>query len=243
MEKKNSKSGNLSFCITIPTINRVDLLLPSLLMYAINMPDTPILIYDNGKQGIEDILDLCYNSFGLGNFYKGIPNIRVFGGVGENIGVAASWNFLCQQAFEKHSHVLMLNDDIFLNVDEYDLICTINRMANDFTDFICCEDAFDRSAFIISKNCFDIVGQFDDNFYPAYYEDVDYLRRVDLAKKKLIIDYKISPMLNPQIFRRSSSIIKDGSIVRQENKEINRKYYIVKWGGDVGEEKYSVPFG
>ena len=240
------KKNPLGFCIVIPTINRLDLLFPSLLMYATQLPEVEILIYDNGKQYIQEKIHGLRNIRRWANAYKGLDNITVYGGHGDNIGVAASWNFLCQKAFERgYNYVVVLNDDIYLHLEMYDYWCIINRMFIDQTDFLSCVEKFERAAFVLSSKCYDVVGQFDDNFYPAYYEDSEYLYRLKLAKGRGRIDYGIAPLLNPHVFRRSSTILaqKEESIVSSESKERNKKYYILKWGGDVGEEKFIDCFG
>ena len=233
------------FCIVIPTINRIDLLIPSLLMYVTDMPNVDIFIYDNGNQFIKERLQQLRQVRGMWNQYKGIKNIEVFGGTGENIGVAGAWNFLCNKAFEHYRHVLVLNDDVYLHTNEYDLNGLVAYMNGNKVDFFGCEPKYDWSAFMISKRCFDVVGQFDDNFMPAYFEDNDYMYRMSLLLGKMILKFDFIPTLNPTIFRRSSSIMKSDSLLESINavKVKNFEYYKLKWGGGIGHETYRYPFG
>lgn len=86
----------MSFAIGIPTLNRgVDLLLPSLIKYATgDFKDIDIHVVDNGKQSLTFVSELT-------------PQIHVYEQQ-HNIGVAGSWNMLCNKIFESHSHALIL---------------------------------------------------------------------------------------------------------------------------------------
>jgi GT2 family glycosyltransferase len=37
--------------------------------------------------------------------------------------------------------------------------------------------------FIMTRRVFDVVGMFDENMYPAFFEDADMDRRVELCKR------------------------------------------------------------
>ena len=74
----------MSYCILIPTINRRDLLMPALQYYAQNLPNTNLYIWDNGRQGIDKV------------------STRMTIWESEtNLGVAASWNRLIQEAIAR----------------------------------------------------------------------------------------------------------------------------------------------
>ena len=230
------------FCIGIPTLNRFDLLLPSLLMYAMDFPTTEILIYDNGEQHIGRKLTQFRNISGLRKEYSGLANITVLGGEGDNIGVAGAWNVLCEMAFRTYSHALILNDDIYLKSTEYEMNSIADGMIEDNVDFFACHRDYDFSAFLISARCFTKVGQFDDNFVPAYLEDMDYLYRMSLHAEVGTIKYDFVPALNPLIFRRSSTLEKEPELISGYIQK-NLAYYEKKWGGKVGEEKFKEKFG
>jgi len=72
----------MSFAIGIPTLNRADLLLPTLAKYVTeDFKNIEIHIIDNGKQDL--------------SFLMIFPNVIVYE-QDHNIGVAASWNKLCK---------------------------------------------------------------------------------------------------------------------------------------------------
>ena len=212
------------YAIGIPTLNRMDLLYPAMLYYEIDFPNTEKFIVDNGNQ------DLGWN---LENISATIIENE------KNVGVAASWNQLCKAIFKEHEYALILNDDIYLGRQEWEInsffdwleinlgiedkIGVINAITADF--FV---GPKDWCAFIISKKCYEQIGEFDDRFFPAYYEDNDYAMRMKLMGKKL----EIIPFLEPLVFRASDSMKKDSEIKGDESK----KKYIEKWGGLPGEE-------
>lgn len=209
---------NNSFAIGIPTINRADLLNPTLDKYFLDFPDVDIFIIDNGSQNIHFTNDKF-------NIYK--PS--------ENFGVAKSWNYLCAKIFEKNDNALILNDDVYLG-----------RKQNQVYDFIekstfslaTCQKKFHMCSFILNKNCF-IELKFDQDFHPAYFEDKDYLYRLSLQGKLI----KESSLLNPEIFINSATISKNGG-----DPEINKNFqkledlYVKKWGGLPGKEKFKTAF-
>jgi hypothetical protein len=88
----------------------------------------------------------------------------------------------------------------------------------------------------------EIVGSFDEHFYPAYFEDTDYLYRMGLAGLP-------SPRENgrswPFIDVAVNSV---GDAVSLRNGRVSvdfqwlQDYYVRKWGGIQGEELYDSPF-
>ena len=242
MRKKIQIQDPNKYCICIPTLNRIDLLLPALLFYAIDLPTTEIFIYDNGAQNISDKINGLGTIRHLRGAYEGLSNITVLGGNGKNIGVAGAWNVLCEKAFEKYNYALVLNDDIYLKSNEFELNSITDWMSNNNVDFFSCEKQFDWSVFLITKRCFKTVGIFDDNLFPAYLEDCDYLYRMSLYAKSGMIKYDCVPSLNPTLFRRSSTLEEEPNLMT-EYRNNNLRYYEKKWGGGVGEEKYTEKFG
>lgn len=88
---------------------------------------------------------------------------------------------------------------------------------------------------IFSKNCFDKVGYTDVNFYPAYFNDNDYGKRMQLAELKI-------GDTNQAIYLHFwSRTIYEENMKRTNDKyfPLNKQYYISKWGGEPGKEKKS----
>jgi GT2 family glycosyltransferase len=205
----------MKLIIGIPTINRADLLNEALANYFEDFKNTEIVICDNGKQ---EIITRERNFV----IYK--PE--------NNLGVSGSWNMIMDYAEKvKATHVLMLNDDIYLGKSE-DEINAIIRLWK--PEFLCTE--LNWCSFILSVDAYLKVGKFDENFFPAYFEDNDYFRRMLLADVPMIFN----AMLNPAIYRNSMTIQKTPEL--NNGFEKNRQYYISKWGGQPTQETFGTPF-
>jgi GT2 family glycosyltransferase len=204
-----------SFCIGIPTINRADLLIQALSKYSECYPNIYIFIIDNGSQGLvsHDKIEVETPSL--------------------NLGVAASWNRIMEKSIAcGHTHTMILNDDIELCRDTQ----TFQNLINDE-----CPDAFIKFAgtwcsFILPNEMFKAVGPFDTNFYPAYFEDNDYSRRIQLKGFEIVEREEMRPTL----YRNSMTIARDPAL--NQNFDKNRHYYIYKWGGEPNNELYETPF-
>jgi len=84
---------------------------------------------------------------------------------------------------------------------------------------------------LYKKEVFEKVGYTDVNFYPAYYIDNDYARRIVNS------GMRTCSLVNARFFHFWSRTINQG--VAEHNHEYfrnNRSYYIGKWGGDFGKE-------
>jgi GT2 family glycosyltransferase len=208
----------MKFAIGIPTLNRIDLLYPSVLMYSKTYPNTEIIIVDNGHQETALI--------------ERIPKVTVIKNE-SNIGVGASWNVLCKEIFKSHPNALILNDDIFLGKSE--------REVEDFLDKKRIKGAFvrppiDWCAFILPKRVYEAVGEFDECFFPAYYEDNSYEYRMKLKGALMLKD----PFLNPYVYRVSQTLEKAKSFYDASKQ--NKQLYIEMWGGEPSKEKFKTPF-
>ena len=95
------------------------------------------------------------------------------------------------------------------------------------------------SSFLVRISEWEKIGEFDEVFEPAYYEDNDYSYRLVLAKAKF-------GTANDSIFwhRVSSTIKNDTDLNSNWNPifEANAKRYAEKWGGSIGNEKFTKPY-
>jgi len=204
----------MNFAIGIPTLNRKDLLEPSVLMYRKDFPYTDIHIVDNGKQ---DII--------------GFGEIKVYPQV-SNLGVAGSWNYLCDIIFKYNDYALIVNDDVYLG---YAIGEIAEVLQSSHEGFI--QSEHNWSVFLISKEVYEKVGKFDELFYPAYYEDSDYIRRMELAGVRRVIDKR----LNPKDAKQSQTYEKAPELVNKALKD-SKERYVRKWGGLPLMETFTLPF-
>lgn len=113
---------------------------------------------------------------------------------------------------------------------------------NKFNDYSPIPEIADMQLFDIQNCClykrgaFEVLGYTDVNFYPAYYIDNDYARRIVNA------GIRCCSMANARFFHFWSRTIKQGSGGSNSHYfENNRRYYIAKWGGDFGKETHDAP--
>lgn len=205
-----------NFAIGIPTLNRADLLIPALLYYQNDFPNVDIYVIDNGNQEALNVLKL-----------KNLTIIRQ----PHNIGVASSWNILCNKIFKIKDFALILNDDIYLGKNEHEILLLIENMQVELYT-----SPVDWCTFLLPKATYTTIGEFDEGFFPAYFEDNDYEYRICMNGLQMA---KI-PFLMPSVFRRSQTLQKDPTIKEASAKTRDR--YVAKWGGEPTFEKYTKPF-
>ena len=199
----------------IPTINRADLLQEALEVYKETWYGRHVYVVDNGHQ----------------NITLTASNQKVMT-MPHNVGVSGSWNLLCQTLFAKgYTHVALLNDDIIWRKTADEIEDYIDANPNDFYLGL-----GTWCLFVIPLTTWENVGKFDEQFFPAYFEDNDYCLRMRLEGLKR----DMSPFFNPEVFRNSQTIAKDPSL--NTNFDRNRNLFIEKWGGSPGQETYKSPY-
>ncbi len=180
----------------------------------------------------------------------------------DNRGVAAAWNSGIRRAFEDGcSVVFVLNDDIIICRDSVDHIA--HRLVfgsealgvltgSDIRNFVSVDEAYDYpfqnyendimdapdfAFFALTKDAYETVGEFDENFHPAYFEDNDYVYRCLLAKMRPVRSQ------NGSFYHYGSRTQNAGPpVVPSSVFEHNRNYFVGKWGGMPGEEVYNHPY-
>lgn len=152
-----------------------------------------------------------------------------------NVGVAASWNLLARTAFERgHSWVFLGSNDTILKPGS---LCAALAMPKEDSAAIWHIRAADF--FLIRRKTIDHVGWFDENFYPAYDEDMDYKYRCRLAG----VEERDVPGAGAD--HVGSATIHSDPIYFAKNSEthgLNRRYYVAKWGGLPTQEQFDKPF-
>lgn len=203
------------FSIGIPTLNRADLLVPSLKKYFEDFKGIDIHIIDNGNQNI-----LLENE-----------NLIIHNET-KNLGVAASWNKLCKTIFEKNDWALLVNDDVYLGYNTE----VVNNAIN-ISDVGIVQSNLSWSVILICKDLYEYIGEFDEGFFPAYYEDSDYMYRLKLHG----LLHEVNESLTPIDARISGTYEKSPDYINLAMKD-NRERYIKKWGNAPLLERFTKPF-
>jgi hypothetical protein len=186
--------------------------------YVVAYPNTQIFIVDNGRQDIPRLT----------------TNMTIYE-MSENLGVSGSWNFLVKKAIDNLYHdFLILNDDVILKKDESTISALIEKGGDN--TFHVCKTFYNWSSYILNRTIYEKVGEFDENFKKAFFEDNDYCYRMVLAG----VNYQFQDALNPEVYRNSQTIAKDPTLSGYLE---NEKYFIEKWGGRPGSETHKTPFG
>ena len=169
---------------------------------------------------------------------------------GRNIGCAGAWNVLCRAGFERGADsVILINGDCAVAPD------TFARMLASAHKLVAAQGF---SCFRIDRGLWQSIGEFDEAYYPVYWEDTDYRRRLGLAGE-VIDEWPLVEIARPSYGRAVyQSGITHGWLIEgagyqgwtgerqawfHERWKANRDRYVAKWGGMPGEETLSTPFG
>lgn len=180
-----------------------------------------------------------------------------------NTGCAAAWNEGLHELFTDGgiSAVAVLNNDTLLHPQALDLMLaelenpkyamvTATDMAKKCampTDIFSLplperryvSDEPEFSCFMLSRQGYDAVGDFDQKFFPAYFEDNDYHYRATLAGLRCV-------KLNAAMYYHYGSVTikKNDDVAETVNSYFlqNEAYFTEKWGGKPGHETYHTPF-
>lgn len=157
---------------------------------------------------------------------------------GTNLGVSATWN-LVMSRYE--DHVIFSNDDVILDANTVEVLAGAAETTDAVFIFPRMDPPTTFCVFLIKHECHRVVGPFDENFWPAYYEDCDYHRRIKFAGVKELIVEGTGYMhilngylktMTPEEHMRFAGYV-----------EKNHNYYLEKWGGPPGGETFSTPWG
>lgn len=162
---------------------------------------------------------------------------------GKNLGVGPSWNVLARHCLQSPDDRLLISgDDVELNSDVIDtLVKTMEECGLDFV-FPDSNRSINHtmfSCFMVRSTLFEKVGYFDEKFWPAYFEDNDFQRRMNFVEAT----YGVSPC---GYRHASSATMKSYTPDELEAHHVRfracRDYYVSKWGGLPGAEKFTMPF-
>lgn len=106
------------------------------------------------------------------------------------LGVSGTWNFGLQYLFGEMeaTRVLIVNQDVELRPDTYrtldeqnkPFVSAISRGTRELSATLPRDSALptrphpDFSCYLLRRDCYECVGEFDEAFYPAWFEDNDY---------------------------------------------------------------------
>lgn len=150
------------------------------------------------------------------------------------IALAAAWNLIFREV--PREQILLLNDDAFLSGGSVQLLSDAAQRPNSGAAAI----NGNWGAVLITRKLYELIGPFDENFWPAWHEDDDWRVRMRLADRRVIhvidsqyrhIDHGTQLAMSPEEREQFNRWREEG-----------REYYIRKWGDRPGHEIFMVPF-
>ena len=221
----------------IPVLNRGDLLVR--LIDSIDHPVQHLVIIDNSqgldksvRQAIDFIHELIQD--------KKIPiEMMSVEHPAINWGCAGSWNRI--MTYPTDLYWFIVGSDIMFKPGSLDkIVAFINEHQDDHAMIY----PGSYNAFAITPLAKELVGTFDENFYPAYLEDCDHNYRLKLVGAKLIDMPDIDIVHGEAPSWGSSTIYSDPELAKKNGitHTNNYEYYGRKWGGPNEGEVYKHPF-
>lgn len=202
----------------VPVLNRPDLLYR--MVESIDHPVSRLTVIDNG-----DVVS---------RYELGHPDSLRLIRPGYNLGVAASWN-LIMRASPRAPWWLIVNSDLtFAPGDLARLASVVDPRKPAIYHLM------EFAAFALTSVVLERTGYFDENFHPAYDEDVDFARRCELAGIERV------RVTSGVMHVGSATIYSDPELRKRNGKThpANDRYYERKWGGHKqGGEMFTTPFG
>lgn len=225
------------FVLACPTYRRYDTCVEMIksAYLGTKVPDYTVIL-DNGGSFSEYIANV--NATG---FFREVEGVQIeVVTAPENLGVAKSWNTFLQ-SMQEGDMILIVNDDITFTANSIQSLYDAAVASDDV--LMVASDTLGVnvfSCFIIKRDAVTRFGYFDEGFYPAYFEDNDYARRMFLdGYEALRVPCELGHIGSATLATYSP----DEMNTHHEHFRRNQTYYIAKWGGMPMEEKYNVPFG
>jgi GT2 family glycosyltransferase len=166
--------------ICVLTLLRFDLL--KRLIDSIDYPVNNVVILFQGHINKDKI-----------NFTNVFVNKFIFISSSINVGVSRGWNY-----FLKHfpsPYWLISGDDCFFQPSALKHVAKFMSIPSSLENVFCVIKIKNRNndpadffnTFVATKLLLEKVGLFDENIYPAYYEDTDLWHRIQLTKQKVAV--------------------------------------------------------
>lgn len=182
-------------------------------------PGVPVLVVDNTPDRASD-----------GVYHAQKPGVEVVHHP-LNLGIAASWNLGLERGAD---FTVLLSASVWFEFGLSDAI-SAGITDKDLKDGWGMRTPLAWHAHIVGRRCVEEVGMFDERFWPAEYEDTDYMRRMALAG----YPYDSLPIAGTYgMYSLGTSIA--GHMGLAPKSEQPRLHYIAKWGGEPGSETSEV---
>ena len=222
--------------IVIPTLVRSDKLRDCLRSIERFAKDACVVVYNNwNHSGVGKVLQSYETVAKLTQPFEDRTGVWVYHRP-ENVGVAGAWNRGLKRLFDWGCDwAIVMNDDAELTERTVE---DLERAIQGGFGLAWSSEAF--ACFAIHRRVIDAIGWFDENLWPAYHEDEDFLHRMRLGG----VTYGRAQ--GAEVRHARSSTLEYSDILRfQHQLKLDQKsliYYGRKWGGPPNYEKFTSPF-
>jgi len=187
----------------------------------LDIPTDNVLVVDNSPSGFA----AKYHARGI--------QVRSYP---ENLGVGRSWNIGLR---EDRDITWLVSASLIFNMGFSQVVRLQEYHANTFG--LLTNQAWHLVG--IGREMVKRVGFFDENFYPAYFEDTDFMRRAHIQKlhpHRAGCEFMLPKIEVNASCQTDAHAMKSGVKV---NYGACADYYRRKWGGETHQEVYETPFG
>jgi GT2 family glycosyltransferase len=171
---------------------------------------------------------------------------------GENRGLAKSWNEGILAGYAAGADVVIVcNDDMLPGEGDIEAVAAaaMEQRGEGNLTYMVTGRMFDKGLdeyrpsghgfFAIQPLALETIGMYDEQFFPIYFEDMDYDYRARISGlSKFHVD-------DTDLVHQGSAninIIPDLMEQHHQTFTANKAYYIKKWGGEPGKERFTQPF-
>lgn len=163
-----------------------------------------------------------------------------------NVGVAAAWNLALE---ENYAWTLIAGDDCLVRPNTVESLMDAAKVRPEFGFYSpVVEPSNGRhhsewACFLQAKTLTDRIGRYDEVFFPGWFEDDDYRRRMALSgiRPAKVIEAKVSHLGGAT---SEAATLADEQGRQQgwnERWVLNQGRYAEKWGGPPGQETVTSP--
>lgn len=190
------------------------------------VPDT-IVIIDNSETGAV--------FYALGDLTEKYADVRIYQR-DENI-LAGAWNDIMRMSAD---YTIIANDDVFPHAGSIEALVNAARSNPEVAMWNGSGHSGNSYSFYLLQHwAYKLVGPFDEAFIPAYFEDNDYDWRIKCAG---LIREEVPEATFDHIGSATMKNMNDARVVHHHKRfKENRRYFITKWGGEPGKEKFKIP--
>lgn len=162
-----------------------------------------------------------------------------------NLGCSGGWNWLLKNHMA--DWILLVGNDIQFHTGQLAKVAAhYEKHSKDQPPIALVTTNYGWNVCGITRYGVEVLGYFDENITPAYYEDCDYNWRHNIAQRQKLVSYPVEGECIINVHHDASSTAKNLPPDRYERLckafERNVEYYIRKWGGAQTHELWDSPF-